>query len=566
MRTTRLKICAFLLLCFSIVNANAISPVFKWAKSFGGYDNDYFTSFAIDDADNVYLTGIYMLTMEFGAGNESFDLTSNGKFDFFVAKLDKDGNLLWTKSYGGIFNEYSHKILLDNEGNVYIIGTFNDDVNFGTDENPHELNSSFGQNIFILKLDPDGNFIWVKQLAGQADKHIFSVTYDDAYNLIMTGTFNGEFDFDPGPDEYIVKSEKSYNNFVAKWNQDFEVQWVKQLELDFTSNNTIATDSKNNIYLSGVFKGKVDFDPNLETFYLESGSMYNTYLLKLDASGDFEYAKSLYSEDLNSSFDMVIDSDDNLLLAGYFDGSTDFDPGDNELLKSSRGQRDIFVSKLTSGGELIWVQTWGGAGNEFAQVITTDEFDNIYVAGVFNNSLSFEATGRHDLNTVMGGNSMFNLVMYSNGNIMWTSYVESTNSILPRGILIDSEWNIVTAGYYQGKTDFDPGENKFELEPLLFTDVFVQKVSQTTLSVLESNFGFDIGIFPNPMTDFVTLEFENVFESCEVKIITLTGEEVFSGDYYHSKSIIMNLDVPPGFYLMILESDNKKAVLKLMKN
>ncbi len=566
MRTIRLKICAFLLLCFSIVNANAISPVFKWAKSFGGYDSDYFTSFAIDEADNVYLTGNYMLTMEFGTGNESFDLTSNGKFDFFVAKLDKDGNLLWTKSYGGIHDENSNKILLDESGNVYIIGTFYDDVNFGSDENPHELNSSFGQDIFILKLDPEGNFIWVKQLAGQAGKYIFSVTFDDEYNLIMTGTFNGEFDFDPGPDEYIVKSEKSYNSFVAKWNQSFEVQWVKQFELNLSSYNTIATDSKKNIYLSGDFDGKVDFDPGLDTFYLQSGSLNNTYLLKLDAAGEFEYAKSLYSEDYNVAYDISIDADDNLLLAGYFNGSTDFDMGANELLKSSKGQMDIFVSKSTPGGELIWVQTWGGVGNEFAQVINTDEFDNIYVAGVFNNSLSFEATANHDLNTVMGGSSMFNLVLYSNGNIMWTSYVESTNSILPRGILIDSEWNIVTAGYYEGKTDFDPGENKFELEPLLFTDVFVQKVSQTTLSVLESNFGFDIGIFPNPMTDFVTIEFENTFESCAVKIITLTGEEVISGDYYHSKSIIMNIDVPSGFYLLILESGNKKAVLKLLKN
>ncbi|MBE2188835.1 MAG: T9SS type A sorting domain-containing protein [Candidatus Kapabacteria bacterium] len=566
MRTIRLKICALILLCFSIVNANAVSPVFQWAKSFGSYDRDYFTSFAIDKADNVYLTGNFMLTMEFGAGNESFDLISNGKYDFFVAKLDKDGNLLWTKSFGGIQDETSNKILLDESGNVYIIGTFYYNVNFGTEENPYELNSSYGQDVFILKLDTDGNFIWVKQLAGQAGKYIFSATFDDEYNLVIAGIFDGEFDFDPGPDEYIVKSEKSYSSFIAKWNQAFEVQWVKQFELNLSSYNTIATDSKNNIYLSGDFDGKVDFDPGLDTFYLQSGSLNNTYLLKLNASGEFVYAKSLYSKDHNVAYDIVIDSDDNCLLAGYFNGSTDFDMGTNELILSSKGQMDIFVIKLTSGGELIWVQTWGGVGNEFAQVITTDEFDNIYVAGVFNNSLSFEATGTHDLNTVMGGNSMFNLVMYSNGSIMWTSFVESTNSILPLGILIDSEWNIVTAGYYQGKTDFDPGENKFELEPLLFTDIFVQKVSQSTLSVLESNFGFDIGIFPNPMTDFVTLEFENSVESCTVKIITLTGEEVFSGDYYQSKSISMNLDLPTGFYLLILESDNKKAIVKLMKN
>lgn len=566
MRTIRLKICALILLCFSIVNANAVSPVFQWAKSFGSYDRDYFTSFAIDKADNVYLTGNFMLTMEFGAGNESFDLISNGKYDFFVAKLDKEGNLLWTKSYGGIFDENSNKILFDKSGNVYVCGTFYDDVNFGTDENPYELNSSFGQDIFILKLDTDGNFIWVKQLAGQAGKYIFSATFDDEYNLVIAGIFDGEFDFDPGPDEYIVKSEKFYNNFIAKWNQDFEVQWVKQIGLNYSSYNSIATDSKNNIYLCGYFKDKVDFAPGLDTFYLESGSIYNTYLLKLDASGEFEYAKSLYSEDYNIAYDMVIDSDDNLLLAGYFDGSTDFDPGDNELLKSSRGQRDIFVSKLTSGGELIWVQTWGGVGNEDAQVITTDDYDNIYLAGVFSDSLKFGTNELHDLNTVMGGNSMFNLALNSKGDIMWSSFVESSISILPLGILLDSESNIVTAGHYQGKSDFDPKEGRFELEPLLFTDVFVQKSSQPALSVLENNFGFDIGIFPNPMSDFVTLEFENSVESCKVKIITLTGEEVFSGDYYQSKSISMNLDLPTGFYLLILESDNKKAALKLIKN
>jgi len=141
---------------------------FLWAKSFGSNGADYMSSMQIDESGNIYMTG------------EARLCSSDG--EFFIQKLDTDGNLLWIKCIND-GKSSGLTVFVDNKGNVYTAGGFGKDtVDFDPGANVFNLilNGGEGSDIFIQKLDTDGNFIWAKSMGG--DDHgdiIYSLTVDD---------------------------------------------------------------------------------------------------------------------------------------------------------------------------------------------------------------------------------------------------------------------------------------------------------------------------------------------------------------------------------------------------
>ncbi|MEO8149588.1 MAG: SBBP repeat-containing protein [Bacteroidia bacterium] len=118
-----------------------------WAKSAGGTSGDYGKDIALDTNGNLFVTGNFGSSMiTFG----STVLTSNGDFDFFVAKYDSSGNILWAKSAGGILNELGYGIAVDAFGNSYVTGSFESpNVTFGSSD----IITAGGTDFFIAKLN-----------------------------------------------------------------------------------------------------------------------------------------------------------------------------------------------------------------------------------------------------------------------------------------------------------------------------------------------------------------------------------------------------------------------------
>src|SRR5690606_7742387 len=128
--------------------------------------------------------------------------------------LNVSGNLVWVRSAGGTGHDHGNRIETDNSGNVLVIGSFQNTVDFNVNAGVDNLTSNGGDDIFILRLDLNGNYNWARKIGSIGDDSGKSIKIDVFGNIIATGYFNNTVDFDPNANVYNLSSNGSYDVFV----------------------------------------------------------------------------------------------------------------------------------------------------------------------------------------------------------------------------------------------------------------------------------------------------------------------------------------------------------------
>src|SRR5690606_1414173 len=121
---------------------------------------------------NVYTAGTFIGTADFDPGAGVYYLSSEGDMDIFIQKLDTNGNFVWAKSMGGINWDYGYSVAVDVSGNVYTTGSFRETVDFDPGAGIYNLTSQGGTDIFIQKLDADGNFVWANRMGRSEERRV----------------------------------------------------------------------------------------------------------------------------------------------------------------------------------------------------------------------------------------------------------------------------------------------------------------------------------------------------------------------------------------------------------
>ena len=259
--------------CISEISANESTSQTYFAVTFGGVSNDKAYNIAVDSSGNTYITGYFQSTVDFGGG----DITSAGAGDIFVLKLNSSGVFQWVKTYGNTNGEQGEDIAVDSSGNVYITGGFRETIDFGGGD----VTSAGNKNIFVLKLNTSGVFQWVKTYGGTLTDIGYGIAVDSSSNVHITGSFRGTVDFGGGD---ITSAASSSDIFVLKLNSSGVFQWVKTY--GGTLNDfgyDIALDSSGNTYITGAFRGTVDFGEGDVT----SAVPYDMFVIKTSSSGVF---------------------------------------------------------------------------------------------------------------------------------------------------------------------------------------------------------------------------------------------------------------------------------------
>ena len=188
---------------------------FVWAMQVGG-DLGYGWDVALDVSGNVYTTGVFRGTSDFDPGPGVFNLTSGAVSDIFVSKLDSVGNFVWAKKMGGGSTQFPMGVAVDVSGNVYTTGLFLvSPTDFDPGPGVFSLTPAESSDIFVSKLDSAGNFVWAVEMGGGFAVES-RVVVDGSDNVYTTGTFIKSFDFDPGPNTFILTSAGGADIFVSK--------------------------------------------------------------------------------------------------------------------------------------------------------------------------------------------------------------------------------------------------------------------------------------------------------------------------------------------------------------
>lgn len=134
------------------------STGFEWAKSITCSEEFSPSSVKTDGDGNIFIAGEYSGSADFDSGEGSLFFESNGYDDIFFSKFNSQGQLIWTKTIGGKYNDVCNNMTLDESSNIYITGRFSSTVDFNPGNGTHELSVSGGDDIFIAKYDSAGNF------------------------------------------------------------------------------------------------------------------------------------------------------------------------------------------------------------------------------------------------------------------------------------------------------------------------------------------------------------------------------------------------------------------------
>jgi uncharacterized protein YegP (UPF0339 family) len=412
------------------------------------YDASGSRGISVDSSKNAYTTGSFSGTVDFGGG----DVTSNAVSDIFVVKLDSDGNFQWVYTAGGSGNDRAVDIGTDSSGNSYITGNFSETVNFGGGDVTSAGNSD---DIFVVKLDSDGNFQWVYTAGGTQDGTSSTtlkfdggtgIDIDSSGNVYITGIFDTVVDFGGGN---VSSSGKDI--FVLKLDTDGNFQWVYNvLSSGNDDANSITTDPSGNTYTTGYFYNTADFGGGDVT----SNGYNDIFVVKLDSDGNFQWVYTAGGTGVDELHAIAIDSSDNVLTTGYLSSTVNYGGG----VRISAVTVTALVLKLDSFGSLVWVNAYGGQGAQEGLGIAVDSSDNIFTTGYFYNTVDF---GDGDV-TSTGNEDIYILKLNSSGSFQWiktygstaasTSYYDVTNDIT-----VDTDGNVYTVGATGENTDFGTG-------------------------------------------------------------------------------------------------------------
>ena len=325
-----------------------------WAKGIFSNSQSSIKDIEIDNAGNSYTTGQFVGTQDFDLGSGTAILTSSGSTDFFLQKRDNNGNLLWLKQIGGTGSDWGETISIDDNGNIVIGGHFSDVVDFDPGNSGTTLTSAGDYEAFVMKLDPNGNFLWAKQFAGANREFVNAVDFDDQGNLYVVGNFDGTVDFDPSNNiNNLVSGPHRGDAFVVKLDGNGNLIWAQQMHQDGGSSGAGGNDfedvkvSENGrVYCFGQFFDTVSVNTGtgLEFFY--SNGDFDLMMLELTTNGDYVSTTQYGSSKRDFGYALELDYQMNIYATGQFWETIDFD-GTNSLGElTSNGNSDAFILKL----------------------------------------------------------------------------------------------------------------------------------------------------------------------------------------------------------------------------
>lgn len=444
-----------------------------WGAFFGGTQDDEGRGIVVDAAGNVYVTGYFQGQAHFDAHIMTGPavVTGSGKKDIFILKLSPSGALIWAKAIGGAEDDIGEALTLDSEGNVLVTGRFGGTVDLDPGAETSLKTSSGGSDIFVLKLDADGQFMWAQAFGGSGADAGRSIAVDAMDNTYITGHFMETVDF--GTSTPIELSSAGASDiFIGKLDSQGEMAWAGRMGGPADDEGrTVRISALGHVFVNGSFMQTADLDPAASTDIHASNGGRDIFVCRLDANGQLIWTTAAGGTDDDAAVGMDTDPDGNVLSIGYFQKVVDLDPGVGVTTYTSIGYRDIFWQKLSADGQLIWAAQVGESLGQLPQAVAIDGIGRSFSTGGFHqlyNGVDFDPSpnGVAELDVWSGPTlDPFMQCMDASGDFQWVNRVEG-NCCFGRvnEIAVDVEGNLIAAGSFSVRIDFDPGPGEYFLD------------------------------------------------------------------------------------------------------
>lgn len=533
---------------------------FDWAASMGGTGSEASRSICTDASGNVYVTGNFSGTADFDPGPGVANLTATGSSNIFVMKLDVNGALVWARAMTGNDVSRGYAIAVDGSGNVYSTGFFAGTVDFDPGSGTLNFNSGSAvwRDYYVQKLDASGNLVWAHAF-GSANEDIgYDIEVDVNGDILITGTYEGTMDADPGPGVANLTMSSLGEIFVQKLDDAGNYIWAKAMMTSNPLNGgddngyAMASDAAGNVIVGGMFGGEVDFDPGTGTAVL-SNTNFDGFVVKLDVNGNFVWVRQLGGTGNISVNSVLVTAGGEVVAAGNFSGELDGDTGAGANLINSAGDQDLFVVKWDATGNQQWFNHVGGVLGDYSQSLAEDASGNLFVGGFFSDTTDFDPGAGVNMVASAGGIDAFVQQLDAGGNFISLMQLggagnEGCFTIAFAGT---SLW---LAGYFDDTLDMNPFAGTDVHTSAGSTDAWVVKLGSFATETASATAQAEVLAFPNPASDRLTVSSSERIEI--VRLVDVSGRVCMQADGLGEKEMNLSVEsLASGVYLLQVQTD-----------
>ncbi|MDT8412017.1 MAG: T9SS type A sorting domain-containing protein [Vicingaceae bacterium] len=503
-------------------------------------------------------------------------------------------NWQWAKIGGSSGKDAGNDIAVDTQGNIYVLGEYRDaNFSIGT----FTLVNAGDNDIFLAKYNPSGQVIWVKSINGQASDFAAKLLIDKNNDIYVSGGFLS-------PTLTIgtttLTNSGSTNFFVAKYDNNGQVIWVKNSSNSSINGGFAAIDNDLNSYsivrtptVVALEKRNVSESLNWSKSITTSGSISSPQLRDIYVNetgvyftGDF-FGDSLTigtftlansnSVNSNDMFVAKLDTSGNVIWlknginpSGDFGTAVNVDNNGNlyalgnfaseitfdSFVLNSNGEGDLFLVKYNPSGQVLWAKNAGGIYTDWVNDLVLDQSGGVYIIGeTFSPSITFANTTLTVVGNIGNDADVYILKYSVNGNEEWIKGVQAMGSDNGNGIAISNTGEIYVTGAIENTQGATTNIGTTSLTHFGLDDFFLAKLS-STVGFNETSFNNSINFFPNPTNGLINIELNSNKPYFEIEVFSLLGELVYVNKVNSSKLTIDLSQYPKGMYLVKIKQDN----------
>jgi hypothetical protein len=443
-------------ICIVFLTTIVFSQSFNWGKTFGGNNNETITGCATDEEANIYLTGYFRDTVDFDPGSGVFNLISNGPSDDVFIVKLDSSGQFLWAKNFGGTSTDAAFAITTYENEIFITGTFLTAIQFSSFS---LTQNGSGTASFVCKLDSAGTVIWANAIKNQSGGTIRSqaITTNKDGDVYTTGYFNGTIE----DNSTLYPYAGTLSGFIYKVDNNGTNSSIQTLLGDVIECRSIAVDNDKNIYVCGIHAGDNDFDPGMNTMLASSINFSrDIFVLKLSNTSGNSWVRSIGIDGTEHANALVVDDSSNVYFTGSIRDTVDFSE-DSSVILIAGSQRNSYVAKLNAEGLTQWAHLIGNSNNQNSGQGLAIDIDNkgeIYLGGNFGGKIDFDfGVDTFFMSTVFGGDDVFILKLSPNADFLWARRIGGDNqSDKIGGIAVQNENNFYVAGTFVGTTKLDP--------------------------------------------------------------------------------------------------------------
>lgn len=472
-----------------------------WANKVGSASNDEGRTIKVAPNGNVYVAGKFQGTMDLDPGPGTFNVTSAGLEDIYLACYNSAGNFIWGFSTGGALYDAAWYLTTDASSNVIICGYYQSaGIDFDPGAGSTTLPFAGGTSLtmygdgFVAKYSSTGTFQWAKQLGGPTVYDVtLSLDTDPAGNVYVGGVFNTTMVVSPtitfssatDGTAYLIKYDPTGN---VIWGHNFGLPGIASVDC-FPRSLKV---SGGFLYVAGFFQGVSNFSPWTASTTLTSSGLYDFYIAKYDVDANPIFAKKVSGTggtDFDEFLSLALDASDNIYVSGYTTSATIvFDPAAplTTTVSTPGGgtNRDIIMAKFDNAGNFVWGKLIGSSGNDMGWGIDVAG-SYVNLTGDFSGTVDFAPAATGGVLISSGATDVVVAKYDLFGNHQCSFKVGQTAVDAGFGISHDPAGYVYVTGQFSGAAvDFDPAATTMPLNSTGATDGFFAKYDPLCLDMI----------------------------------------------------------------------------------